>query len=661
MSQIRECHVLFLCGVLLLCCVLAAPVPAKADRAAQSPQAMPGVTEEMANPAFWSGLADDPDTLLATPEAIAQINAAAVAAEGSNRCDMRSLQETYDGLARNEALAKGAADDAKYYLGWIWDQSGKKLEQEDFDRITANVIDPDAAEEMPVRWGIAVNRTDLITFPWDGQLLDDPADIDFDYQPLVGIRMNEPVAVYSTSADGKYFSVSTSCCTGWVRVEDIALCRDKEEWLAAWDLPAEKRLVFWGDKMYTDYSNSAPLSSCRLITMGTVLERMDETDPDALVINRLPLHNYAVYLPVRNEDGSYGKTPALINTRECVSEDYLPLTKANLARVALASLGDAYGWGAGLNNEDCTSLNHSVFCCFGLDLPRNGTWQQLVECMPRIMIGTYTLEEKEALLDVLPLGSLLNFPGHQMMYLGKQSGQYYVVSTVSSLMSPYSGKRQRTRCCQINTLDTRRANGKTWMSELNRIFIPWVFLSEGEAYPQPELPAYHEYTAFALENSLMDPYPTGYFLPDRSSTRGEAVEMLWRIAEKPEPDMEAEGFPDVAASSEHEQAALWAKQAGIYAGEDGKFRENIALTESFLADLCLRFLDDAPDGLVPRTDTVLTRAGLAEAAQAIWTAYEAQKMPEAPFGTASASSPYSSSIRMTWMRPSCGRCSQTPA
>ena len=170
MSQIRKCYVLFLCGVLLLCCVLAAPVPAKADRAAQSPQAMPGVTEEMANPAFWSGLADDPDTLLATPEAIAQINAAAVAAEGSNRCDMRSLQETYDGLARNEALAKGAADDAKYYLGWIWDQSGKKLEQEDFDRITANVIDPDAAEEMPVRWGIAVNRTDLVTFPWDGKI-----------------------------------------------------------------------------------------------------------------------------------------------------------------------------------------------------------------------------------------------------------------------------------------------------------------------------------------------------------------------------------------------------------------------------------------------------------------------------------------------------------
>ena len=368
---------------------------------------MPGVTEEMTEPSFWYGQTVDPDALLATAEDIARINAAAVAGKGTNRRDMKNLKETYNGIAKRESLQKSTAEDVKYYLGWVWDQTGKKLTQEDFDLIIANTVDPDAAEEMPVRWGIAVNRTELLTFPWDGQILDDPVDYDFDYQPLVGIRVNEPVAIYSTSADGKYFQVSTSCCTGWARAEDIAICKDKEEWLSAWDIPAEKRLVFWGDKMYTDYSKTALDTVCRLITMGTVLERMDEGDPDALVINRLPLHNYAVYLPVRNEDGSYGKTPALINARERVSEDYLPLTARNLATVALASLGDAYGWGAGLNNEDCTSLNHSIFCCFGLDLPRNGTWQWLLD-FPKAEITYYTLEEKEALLDALPMGALLN-------------------------------------------------------------------------------------------------------------------------------------------------------------------------------------------------------------------------------------------------------------
>ena len=600
---------------------------------------MPGVTEEMTEPSFWYGQTDDPDALLATAEDIARINQAAIDGAGTNRRDMKSLKETYDGIAKREALQNSTAEDAKYYLGWVWDQTGKKLTQEDFDLIIANTADPDAAEEMPVRWGIAVNRTELITFPFDGQILDDPKDFDFDYQPLVGIRVNEPVAIYSTSADGKFFQVSTSCCTGWVRAEDIAICRDKEEWLSAWDIPAEKRLVFWGDKMYTDYSKTALETVCRLITMGTVLERMDEGDPDALVINRLPLHNYAVYLPVRNEDGSYGKTPALINARERVSEDYLPLTARNLATVALASLGDAYGWGAGLNNEDCSSLNHSIFCCFGLDIPRNGTWQWLLN-YPKAEIANYTLEEKEALLDALPMGALLNFPGHQMMYLGKHAGSYYVVSTVSSLMSPWSGKRQRTRDVQINTLDIKRANGKTWMQALNKVYMPWLYLNEGEEAMLSALPAYHEYTAFCLEKGLIDAYPTGYFLPDRAATVAEAVEALWRTAGKPEPDMSGEGFSDVAAGSANEKAALWASQAGVYAGVDGQFKGNDSLTGDCLSEIAQNFLngDAVIADLSP--DTIVTRAELARIAQAVWTAYDAQKMPSAPFGTASASSPY---------------------
>ena len=614
--------------LLALCSAVALLSPLPALAAAAPVGYMPGVTEEMTAPAFWSDLTGDPDTLLATAEDIARINAAAAAGDGTNRRDMKNLKETYNGISRNESLQKSTQDDADYYLGWGWDQNGKKMTQEDFDVIIQNCVDPNAAEEMPVRWGIAVNRTELITFPWDGQILDDPVDFDFDYQPLVGIRVNEPVAVYSTSADGRFFQVSTSCCTGWVRMEDIAICRDKEEWLSAWDIPAEKRLVFWGDKMYTDYSKTAAETACRLITMGTVLERMDEADPDALVINRLPLHNYAVYLPVRNEDGSYGKAPALINARERVSEDYLPLTAGNLAMVALTSLGDAYGWGAGLNNEDCTSLNHSIFCCFGLDLPRNGSWQWLMD-FPKADITYYTLEEKEALLDVLPMGTLLNFPGHQMMYLGKTAGNYYVVSTVSSIMSPYSGKRQRTRDVQINTLDIKRANGKTWMQALNKVYVPWLYLDEGEESALSELPAYHAYTAYCLEKGLMDAYSTGYFLPERGATIAEGVQMLWRIAGKPEPDMDGEGFTDVYTGSENEKAALWAKQAGIYEGTGGNFKAGANLTWNGIRTMAEKMLSEDVIGEIPDADAAMTRAELAGIAQPVSEAWEAQH-PETP-------------------------------
>ena len=50
-------------------------------------------------------MTDDPDALLATPEEIARINQAAIDGAGTNRRDTRTLRETYNGLACNEALA----------------------------------------------------------------------------------------------------------------------------------------------------------------------------------------------------------------------------------------------------------------------------------------------------------------------------------------------------------------------------------------------------------------------------------------------------------------------------------------------------------------------------------------------------------------------------
>ena len=552
---------------------------------------LPGVTEEMTDPAFWAGRMEDPEALLSTPEEIARINAAALKTEGSNMHDLRSLPARFDGLAHRAEVEKGAWEDAEYFLGWTYDETGKKFTREDFEKIIANCADPDAAADMPVRLGIAVNRALLTVFPYEGQILDDPTDPDFDYQGLVGIRMNEPVAAFGASADGKYLQVYTSCCSGWVRKEDIAFCANKTEWLAAWDIPAEKRLVFWGDKLYTDYSRSAPETACRLITMGTVLERIQVTDPDALIINRLPVHNYAVYLPVRKEDGSYGKTPALLNAREKLSEDYLPLTGANLAKVALASLGDAYGWGATLNNEDCTSLNRNVFACFGLDLPRNGNWQWPLS-MPKADVTDLTQEEKEALLDKLPLGTLLDFPGHQMMYLGKVNGSYFCVSTVSSMMSPYTGGRQRSRTVQINDLDLKRGSGLTWLQAVNHISIPWTYLPEGEESPLfPSAPAawYSEGVAWCLKEGLMLNDADGDFHPEATATRAQAVEALWRAAGSPEPGAEVPGFVDVESGASYEKASLWSKAQGIIQGSGSNdFDPEGTLTRELLVVMLFR-------------------------------------------------------------------------
>jgi len=573
---------------LLLSVCLAASVPLSAAQAAPlSVGYLPGVTDGMTEPAFWSDLCPEPEKVLAAADEIALINSAALSTAGTGMHDLRNIPDTFDGAARCASLKAGAAADAAYYLGWTCDETGRKFTRHDFDRIIANCVDSTARADMPVRFGVAVNRTLLTCFPYDGPILDDPNDADFDYQGLVGIRVNEPLAVFTASADGKFYHVWTSCCSGWVRAQDVALCADREEWLSMWDIPAEKRLVVWGDKLYTDYSKNAPEVSNRLITMGTVLERMDISDPDGLVINRLPIHNVAVYLPVRNEDGSCSKAPALINAKESISDGYLPLTAANLAAVALASLGDAYGWGGTLNNEDCTSLNRNIYACFGLDLPRNGNWQWPLS-MPKADTAYASSEEKAALLDSLPLGALLNFPGHQMMYLGKADGKYYCISTVSSIMSPYSGKRQRSRSVQINTLDLRRANGQTWLEAVNRIFIPWQHLGEGYISPMPPFAWYHEGTAYCLEKKLVDTVG-GFFRPDDTATRAVAVEAMWRAAGKPEPSGTDPLFADVESGASYEKAVRWAKQQGIVTGAgDSFFRPDDPVTREVLAVMLCR-------------------------------------------------------------------------
>ncbi|MBR6258780.1 MAG: SH3 domain-containing protein, partial [Oscillospiraceae bacterium] len=206
-----------------------------AAKAAAPVEYMPGVTKEMSAADFWTE--DCSGEILAAPEEIAEINAAALVTSGSNMHDLANRPDSFNGETRNESLKKGAAEDAAYYLGWTYGETGEKYTQADFDEFIANCGDPTATENMSVRWGIAANRTVLYTFPCDKPIYDDPKDLDFDYNPLVGIRVNEPVLVFTTSADRKYYQVFTSCCSGWAPVEDIALCRDKEEWLSAWQIP----------------------------------------------------------------------------------------------------------------------------------------------------------------------------------------------------------------------------------------------------------------------------------------------------------------------------------------------------------------------------------------------------------------------------------------
>ena len=62
-----------------------------------------------------------------------------------------------------------------------------------------------------------------------------------------------------------------------------------------------------------------------------------------------------------------------------------------------------------------------------------------------------------------------------MMYLGEAEGLHYVVSTMGSILKRGDEALERIRGVAINTLeDTLRANGTSWLENLNLAVQPWL-------------------------------------------------------------------------------------------------------------------------------------------------------------------------------------------
>ena len=552
---------------------------------------MPDVTPEMSDADFWASLSDDPDAVMMTREEIKAQNADTALASGTSVMDLKTGAETFDGVARNKAIKSSATADAEYYFGWTYGPDGKKADWKYYQKMIDNCADPNARKEQKTRYGICVNRTVLQVFPSDNPIWDDPADSDFDYQALSGIRVNEPILIYTTSKDGKYYLARISCCSGWVKASDVAICKDREEWLGAWDIADDEVLVVTGNKVYTDTSNTHPEVSKRMLSLGTKLRTVDPTTVTGLVNNRSPYHNYIVELPVRAKDGSYQKSLALIPETADVSEGYLPLTQRNVVKIAMANLGDAYGWGGMMDVEDCSGLVRLIYECFGLDIARNGNWQWCMN-VAKIDMENMSTEEKCLILDKLPLGAALSFSGHEMMYLGKVDGKYYVYSTASKIADPADDtKILRTRGVMINTLDVKRANGHTWMQDLYRAFVLGYGDASGQEHAMPQYEWYHDGVAFCLKNNIMNSKNGGYFGVSDAVTRADTALAIWTLAGKPGKGSTEMTFTDVSAADPAAPAIAFLAKLGVMQGYSEEiFAPQDPLTREQLCTVLKRFV-----------------------------------------------------------------------
>ncbi|MBQ6258776.1 MAG: SH3 domain-containing protein [Lachnospiraceae bacterium] len=478
----------FTAGVMALCLVAPMTVQAAGEAFSPSPVKaviyMPDVTPEMSDKDFWTDLQGNTDVVLSDSAKIKSLNEKIVQTPGCNMFDLKNLKTTLNGVTFSEALkteVEGVLKD--YQASGYYTENGEPITDEFITQVAENCENPDATEEQSVLYGIVTNRTTINVWPYDAGVYDDLSDLDFDYRYDSSIGVNKPVIIRSVSRDKEWYRIVSETLTGWVKASDIAICKNRNEWLSAWDFPEKDTLVILEDKIMTEESNDTPEVSKRVLYMGTRLQLVKKNDIPSLVTNRSTYSNHVVYMPVRKADGSYEKKIGLISENNKTSIGYLPLTTENIIDTAFEWLGNCYGWGGMLSSEDCSGYVGAVYSCFGLNLARNTSWQMEMPVKKYLFDPVSAsdseetiaknLEEKKAVLDTLPAGSILFFSGHEMIYLGKVDGKYYVISSVSSIMNE-EGNRQRLRDICIHTLDTKRANGSSWLMQIKNMEVPYL-------------------------------------------------------------------------------------------------------------------------------------------------------------------------------------------
>lgn len=537
-------------------------------------QYLPDVTKEMSQADFWT---KDNDVLMTFDEIEAQ-NSLTIATKGTCMYDLKNQTEVVNTVEINKALITSSKADRDYYLGWTYLESDKLATESDFADMIANTQNANPKEQDRVLYGVAVKRTHLHTFPTHTAIWDDPQDPECNYQYLTGIRVNEPLVITSVSKDKNFYLAKSVCCSGWVPAKDVAICKDKSEWLSAWDIPEEKSLVVYGDKVYTEMSVTGSETSEAMLTMGTVLELADDVNPNELIDNRSAYQNYVVYMPVRHDDGSYAKKLTLISENERVHQGFLPMTKQGIISVVSEGLGNTYGWGDWLNSSDCSGYIRNVYKCFGLELARNTTWQEAMP-MAKVDMKYMCREDRVRVLKALPTGAVLYFNGHEMMYLGSREDKFYVISAVGSMMQPENPSvRQRIRSIVINTLDVRRANGNTWLDELTAAIIPY---ETPEKNSLPEYTWYHKGVSFCLEKNIMQGDENKFFHPDKNITWAEFLQNLWNMEENKKSDSAGEKWYDNAVD--------WAMETKLIYEENLDFLPQSAITREQLASVLYLF------------------------------------------------------------------------
>ena len=412
-------RVLALALALATGCASALDRPAPAAPLHTPPSGVVGMQDAYLSPDFWLARLHASDQVL-LPRAAIDARNLRLLREDASMHDLAALPATLSG-AQVRAWIDGLASPPSKPL---WDETGKPVEPEALVWSIHNRALDAIPASQPTRYGMALRRAALRTFPTDLRVFNRAGETDIDRFQESALFPGDPLVIAHASADGKWLFVVSARYAAWVHADAIA--EGSREQVLGHGQRAPYRIVT-GAKPRTVFTREQPQLSELQLDMG-LRAPLADVPPDHPVNGQHPYANWILDLPLRGADGKLAFAPALLPRVADSAADYLPLTRANLVRQAFKFLGERYGWGHSYNGRDCSGFVSEVYRSMGVHLPRNTSDQAVSPVFGRTQLQPWdSRESRLAALAKLDVGDLIYIPGHVMMYLGDIDGQPWVI------------------------------------------------------------------------------------------------------------------------------------------------------------------------------------------------------------------------------------------
>ncbi len=312
----------------------------------------------------------------------------------------------------------------------------KKLLNENDSLIDFKNLPDNVRRYKNKRFGIAVHKGNVRAEPTDKPVFEDENDTHFDTIQYKELKFGEPVVLLKSK--GEWDFVWTYNVQGWVKRSNLAFFENYK-----------KFLEYVYKKNIAVITAKSVRVNKQFLDMGVRLVLLNEDE-----------NNLIVKFPVKDIEDKVFFVKAKISKKKA-HVGFLSYTKHNFIKQVFKYLGTPYGWGGRENGVDCSGLALNVYSTFGFEFPRNSFQQQQVT-KRSIIITSRTKLKKE--LNNKKTGSLLFFPGHIMIYLGKRDGENYIIHAIAARYD--SGKREEVMRVIVSDLNIIRKTGKPFKDEV---------------------------------------------------------------------------------------------------------------------------------------------------------------------------------------------------